>query len=96
VRLRRPHSDLYYQCAVARVVNEVRSYQLARKAGGRPTLQEARHRVQALVAGAGMRAAPVLSALQARAVGFLRPPKAPPPPPPAPLIPLRRRPPAPG
>jgi len=96
-RLRRPHSDLYYQCAVARVVNEVRSYQLARKAGGRPTLQEARHRVQALVAGAGMRAAPVLSALQARATGFLRPPpKAPPPPPPAPLIPLRRRPPAPG
>jgi anaerobic magnesium-protoporphyrin IX monomethyl ester cyclase len=94
VKLRRPHSDLYYQCAVARVVNEVRSYQLARKAGGRPTFLEARHRVQAIVAGAGMRAAPVLSRLQARATGFLRPakppPASPPAPPPAQVIPLRR------
>jgi hypothetical protein len=49
---------------VARVVNEVRSYKLAREAAGRPTWQEARHRAQALVAGAGMRAEPVLGALR--------------------------------
>jgi radical SAM superfamily enzyme YgiQ (UPF0313 family) len=92
LQLRRPHSALYYQCAVARVVNEVRSHQLARRGGGRPTLQEARHRVQALVASAGMRAAPVLSALQARALGFLRPATAvtAPPPAPGPVVPLRR------
>ena len=98
LQLRRPHSPLYYRCAVARVVNEVRSFQLARRAGGRPTLEEARHRVQALLAGAGMRAAPLLSALQARAAGILRPASAPPaataptaPPEPAPVIPVPLR-----
>src|SRR4051794_14884729 len=56
LRLRRPHSDRYYQLAVSRVVNEVRSYQLARRGGARPTLAAAKHRVKALAARAGMRA----------------------------------------
>jgi anaerobic magnesium-protoporphyrin IX monomethyl ester cyclase len=64
--LRRPHSPLYYELAVSRVVNEVRSYQLARKASG-PTLEVAKHRVKALMARAGMRAEPVLRAVEARA-----------------------------
>ena len=92
--LRRPHSPLYYRCAVARVVNEVRSFQLARRAGGRPTLGEARHRVQALVAEAGMKAAPILSALKNRAAGVLGGQREVPLPatPVAPVIPLRRKP----
>jgi radical SAM superfamily enzyme YgiQ (UPF0313 family) len=66
LELRRPHSPLYYELAVSRVVNEVRSYQLARKAP-RPTLEVAKHRVKAIMARAGMRAEPMLRAVEARA-----------------------------
>jgi anaerobic magnesium-protoporphyrin IX monomethyl ester cyclase len=80
LRLRRPHSDLYYQLAVSRVVNEVRSYQLSRRAGPRPALAAAKHRVKALAARAGMRAEPVLRAVERRARRILdggAPPPAP-------------------
>jgi radical SAM superfamily enzyme YgiQ (UPF0313 family) len=70
LRLRRPHSPLYYQLAVSRVVNEVRSYQLAQRAH-RPSLARAKHEAKALVARAGMRAEPVLRAFQARVRGVL-------------------------
>jgi len=65
--LRRPQSPLYYQLAVARVVNEVRAHQLARRAGGTPTLAAAKHRLKAIAAQAGMRALPGLRALDDRA-----------------------------
>jgi radical SAM superfamily enzyme YgiQ (UPF0313 family) len=52
LQLRRPQSPLYYKFAVDRVVNEVRSFQVARRAG---LLASAKHRVKALVARAGMR-----------------------------------------
>jgi radical SAM superfamily enzyme YgiQ (UPF0313 family) len=65
--LRRPHSPLYYQLAVARVVNEVRAHQLARRAGGTPSLASAKHRLKAIAAQAGMRALPGLRALDTRA-----------------------------
>jgi radical SAM superfamily enzyme YgiQ (UPF0313 family) len=65
LRLRRPHSALYYQLAVSRVVNEVRSYQLAQRVR-RPSLARAKHEAKALVARAGMRAEPVLRAVEAR------------------------------
>ena len=77
------------------MVNEVRSYQLGRRAG-RPTLAAARHRAQALVAEAGMRADPMLRAIETRARGLRAPSPAPVPssPPESPLFPLRvRRPP---
>ncbi len=64
--LRRPRSSIYYKLAVARVVNEVRSFQLARRAG-RPSLAAAKHGAKALFARAGMRAEPALRALDARA-----------------------------
>jgi radical SAM superfamily enzyme YgiQ (UPF0313 family) len=64
--VRRPHSPLYYELAVSRVVNEVRSYQLARSSGPR-SLAVTKHRVKALMARAGMRAEPVLRAFEARA-----------------------------
>jgi anaerobic magnesium-protoporphyrin IX monomethyl ester cyclase len=67
LELRRPHSPLYYKLAVARVVHEVRSFQLARRAGGAPSLAAARHRVRAMVAHAGMRVEPALRAMDARA-----------------------------
>ena len=65
--LRRPRSSLYYKLAVARVVHEVHSFQLASRAGGRPSLAAAKHRAKALFARAGMRAEPTLRALDARA-----------------------------
>jgi radical SAM superfamily enzyme YgiQ (UPF0313 family) len=60
--LRRPRSSLYYRLAVARVVHEVRSHQLARRAGpmSAGALQS---RVKALVARAGMRVEPRLREL---------------------------------
>lgn len=67
--LRRPRSSLYYDLAVSRVVNEVRSYQLARRSPA--SLAAAKHRVKALVARAGMRAEPVLRALSGRARSVL-------------------------
>jgi anaerobic magnesium-protoporphyrin IX monomethyl ester cyclase len=69
-RRRRPHSDLYYELAVARVVNEVRSFQLERRPGPRAALAAAKHRVKALAARAGMRAEPLLRALQALQTGY--------------------------
>jgi anaerobic magnesium-protoporphyrin IX monomethyl ester cyclase len=63
LQLRRPRSPLYYQLAVARVINEVRSYQLSRRAGGAPSLAAAKHRVKALMARAGMRAEPAVRAI---------------------------------
>ncbi len=65
--LRRPRSSLYYKLAVARVVHEVRSFQLARRGGARPSLAVAKHRAKALAARVGMRAEPALRALDARA-----------------------------
>jgi radical SAM superfamily enzyme YgiQ (UPF0313 family) len=62
--LRRPRSSLYYRLAVARVVHEVRSHQLARKAGAM-TVGAIQHRVKALVARAGMRVEPRLRGLWA-------------------------------
>jgi radical SAM superfamily enzyme YgiQ (UPF0313 family) len=67
LKLRRPHSSLYYKLAVARVVNEVRSHQLARRAGVAPSWAAAKHRVKALAAGGGMRLEPALRAFAARA-----------------------------
>ena len=67
---RRPHSSLYYELAVSRVVNEVRSFQLERRRGPRAALAAAKHRVKALVARAGMRAEPVLRALEALQTGY--------------------------
>jgi radical SAM superfamily enzyme YgiQ (UPF0313 family) len=67
LRLRRPHSDLYYQLAVSRVVNEVRSFQLAHRAGPKRSLAIARHDAKALAARAGMRLEPMLRALETRA-----------------------------
>jgi radical SAM superfamily enzyme YgiQ (UPF0313 family) len=64
--LRRPHSSLYYKLAVARVVNEVRSFQLGNSAGRRP-FAAAKHRVKALAAQVGMRTEPALRAIDARA-----------------------------
>jgi len=55
LHLRRPHSDRYYRFAVDRVVNEVRAFQLAARAGGRPSLAAAKHQVKAVVARAGMK-----------------------------------------
>jgi radical SAM superfamily enzyme YgiQ (UPF0313 family) len=73
--LRRPRSPLYYQLAVARVVNEVRSFQLARRAG-RPSLAAVKHRAKALAARAGMRAEPMLRALAGRlTLGGSQPPR---------------------
>jgi anaerobic magnesium-protoporphyrin IX monomethyl ester cyclase len=71
LKLRRPQSPLYYQLAVARVVNEVRSFQVTRRAGGAPSLEAAKHRVKALAARAGMRALPALRAVEARARGLI-------------------------
>jgi anaerobic magnesium-protoporphyrin IX monomethyl ester cyclase len=65
--LRRPRSSLYYKFAVTRVVNEVRSFQLARRPGVRASLAAANHGAKALVARVGMRAEPALRALDARA-----------------------------
>jgi radical SAM superfamily enzyme YgiQ (UPF0313 family) len=65
--LRRPRSALFYKLAVARVVNEVRSFQLARASGGARSLAVAKHRIKALVAHAGMRVEPALRSLDARA-----------------------------
>ena len=67
LKLRRPRSSIYYKLAVARVVNEVRSYQLARRARGVPSLASAKHRVKALFARGGMRVEPALRALDVRA-----------------------------
>jgi radical SAM superfamily enzyme YgiQ (UPF0313 family) len=73
LELRRPQSKLYYKLAVARVVNEVRSYQLARRTGGGPSLDVTKHRVKALVARAGMRALPMLRAAEERARRLIAP-----------------------
>jgi anaerobic magnesium-protoporphyrin IX monomethyl ester cyclase len=69
LQLRRPHSSLYYQLAVSRVVNEVRSFQLARRPGRPPFLAAAKHQAKAMAARAGMRAEPMLRALLHRAFG---------------------------
>jgi radical SAM superfamily enzyme YgiQ (UPF0313 family) len=66
--LRRPRSSLYYKLAVARVVHEVRSFQLAHGGrGARSSLAAAKHGAKALAARVGMRAEPALRALDARA-----------------------------
>jgi radical SAM superfamily enzyme YgiQ (UPF0313 family) len=66
-RIRRPHSSFYYRFAVSRVVHEIRQHKLGRRPGARASLQAARHRLQALVARAAMRADPALRAVEARA-----------------------------
>lgn len=67
LKLRRPHLNFYYQMAVARVVNEVRAFQVTRGAGGQPTLGAAKHRVKALMARGAMRMEPAVRALDAQA-----------------------------
>jgi len=65
--LRRPRSSLYYKLAVARVVHEVRAFQLSRGGAAQPSLAAAKHGAKALAARVGMRAEPALRALDARA-----------------------------
>lgn len=67
LKIRRPHWDFYYKLAVARVVHEVRSHQMTRRAGAAASLAAAKHRVKALVARGGMRVEPALRALDAHA-----------------------------
>ncbi|HXX69468.1 MAG TPA: radical SAM protein [Polyangiaceae bacterium] len=67
LKLRRPRMDFYYKLAVARVVNEVRSFQATNRAGGAPSFAAAKHTVKALVARGGMRVEPTLRALDTRA-----------------------------
>ena len=66
LQLRRPHSDLYYKLAVARVVSEVRSFQLERSTRA-SSMDVARHKVKAVLARAGMRMEPMLAALDSNA-----------------------------
>jgi len=68
IKLRRPHSSLYYWFATTRVISEVKHAKLAR-AADRPTpsLEAAKHRVKAMMARAGMRIDPALRALETRA-----------------------------
>jgi radical SAM superfamily enzyme YgiQ (UPF0313 family) len=66
LKLRRPHSELYYKLAVQRVVNEVRSFQLERSTRA-SSVDVAKHKVKALFARAGMKMEPVLAALDSRA-----------------------------
>ena len=68
---RRPHSALYYDLAVSRVVNEVRSHQLRHRGRG-AALSAAKHRVKALLSHAGMKAEPLLRAAGLRARAALR------------------------
>jgi anaerobic magnesium-protoporphyrin IX monomethyl ester cyclase len=67
IRLRGRRSSFYYKFAVSRVVNEVRDYQAARRAGTSLSLIVAKHRAKALVARAGMRLDSALFAFEARA-----------------------------
>lgn len=64
IHLRGRRSSLYYQFAVSRVVNEVRHFQAARRAGGLPSLDAAKHRARALVARAGMRVDSAIHAIE--------------------------------
>jgi radical SAM superfamily enzyme YgiQ (UPF0313 family) len=47
IRLRRPHSSLYYRFAISRVVNEVGHFKLVRGGGVRPSLASTKHWVKA-------------------------------------------------
>jgi anaerobic magnesium-protoporphyrin IX monomethyl ester cyclase len=72
IKLKHPHSSLYYWFATTRVVSEVRHHKLARAnvggaGGGRSSLAVARARAKALMARAGMRLDPALRALEDRA-----------------------------
>jgi radical SAM superfamily enzyme YgiQ (UPF0313 family) len=66
IQLRGRRSSFYYKFAVSRVVNEVRHYQLARRAGTALSLAAAKHRAKAFVARAGMSLDSVLVAVEAR------------------------------
>jgi radical SAM superfamily enzyme YgiQ (UPF0313 family) len=73
IRLKHPHSSLYYWFATTRVVSEVKHHKLlARRdgaggGGARPALAVARARAKVLMARAGMRLDPALRALEDRA-----------------------------
>jgi anaerobic magnesium-protoporphyrin IX monomethyl ester cyclase len=75
IRLKRPHSSLYYWFATTRVIHEVRQAKLARAAraagAATPSLAAAKHRVKALIGRAGMRIDPALRALEFRLAPYL-------------------------
>ncbi len=66
IQLRGRRSSFYYRFAVSRVVNEVRQFQAARRAGTSLSLIAAKHRAHALVARAGMRLDSAIVAIEAR------------------------------
>ena len=70
LRLRRPHSSLYYRFALDRVVHEVRGHKLASKPGSLDALRAARHELQAGLARLAMRADPLLRSVEHRALAL--------------------------
>jgi anaerobic magnesium-protoporphyrin IX monomethyl ester cyclase len=73
IRLRGRRSSFYYRFAVSRVVNEVRQFQAARRAGTTLSLSAAKHQARALVARAGMRLDSALHAIEMRTRRVRRP-----------------------
>ena len=67
IKLKHPHSSLYYWFATTRVVSEVKHHKLARATGPRPSLALARARAKVLMARVGMRLDPALRAFEDRA-----------------------------
>ena len=72
IQLRGRRSSFYYRLAVTRVVNEVRHFQVARRAGTWLSVAATKHRAKALMARAGMRLDSALRGVETRARGLLR------------------------